>query len=194
MIYENLIANKTSYSNSSAYVKHTNKKYNGLSENLVKEIKKRAREGAQKNEYMYGDEFNNFFKSVRSTYASPDLSNIKSTALSKMKFYLNNRYTGNIFTYIWGYGANFITNNGKNPIIDIYEGDERILTYDVNLGGWHKSGMTKDERAFDNDFKELYLSEYRKAKAEIKNQQTAISTTKEASVNISKTESFSMSV
>lgn len=194
MIYGNLISNKISCPSNNNNKRTANKKYNGLPENLVKEIKKRAREGAQKNEYMYGDEFNNFYKSAKLTYASPDFSQVESSAMSKMRFYLNKGYTGNIFADIWGYGANFIINGGKNPIIDIYESNERILMYDAELGGWQRTGMTRDERDFSNDFKELYLSEYRKAKAEIKNQTTTISITKETSINISKTESFSMSV
>ena len=52
--------------------------------------------------------------------------------------------------------------------------------------------MTKDEKAFDRDVTNLYLAEYRKTKEEMKNSQ--ITTKTEISINISKTQSFSMSV
>lgn len=52
--------------------------------------------------------------------------------------------------------------------------------------------MTKDERAFSRDFKDIYLAEYRKTKEEMKNSQ--ITTKTQIAINISKTQSFSMSV
>lgn len=194
MIYGNLVYNKISCTNNPTYKKSANKKYNGLPENLVKEIKKRAREGAQKNEYMYGDEFNNFYKSAKLTYASPDFSKVKSMAVSRMNYHLRRgHHKLSIFEELWGYGVTFTPNYGENPLIDIYEGKERVLSYDAKIGGWRRCGMTKDERDFSNDFKELYLSEYRKAKAEMKNPQVKDSSVK-ISLSTNRTKNFSMSV
>ena len=89
-------------------------------------------------------------------------------------------------------GAKFTMNYDNTPLIDIYEGDTAVISYDAKNGGWRRSGMTKDEKAFDRDVTNLYLAEYRKTKEEMKNSQ--ITTKTEISINISKTQSFSMSV
>ena len=191
MITKNIITDSSFKNNLNINSVDGRKKYKGLPDSVAEKIKELARDGAKKNEYML-DDFRNYYKSVKLKYASPNFSQVKSTALSTMNYYMNRRYTGDIFADIWGYGAKFTMNYDNTPLIDIYEGDTAVISYDAKNGGWRRSGMTKDEKAFDRDVTNLYPAEYRKTKEEMKNSQ--ITTKTEISINISKTQSFSMSV